>query len=70
MKKINSLRDEQEKKIDSIAERMKNINSLMEKLNSLRDDHKQDVSVNESVNENDNSKDDELAVAQFGPGRE
>ena len=34
------------------------------------DDHKQDVSVNESVNENDNSKDDELAVAQFGPGRE
>ena len=58
------------KKIDSIAERMKNINSLMEKLNSLRDDHKQDVSVNESVNENDNSKDDELAVAQFGPGRE
>lgn len=48
---------------ESIRETINNISSILEKINSSFPDRK------ESVNEND-SKDDEIDVTQYGPGRE
>lgn len=67
---------------ESEDEQMSEGQSILEKTNSMKYDQKKvksridsiretlnNMSDNESVNEND-SKDDELAAAQFGPGRE
>ena len=40
------------------------------RIKQLEEMEAKDASVNESVIEYDSRKDDELAVAQFGPGRE
>lgn len=80
MEKVNSLRQDQKKIFDSIVETVHNINPIMEKLMESRrksaiylDNISKQTELlkeNRIDNENDNSKDDELAVAQFGPGTE
>ena len=78
MGKINSIRQDHEKRMNSITETLKNVKSgsaLIEEKISNISSRLEEISSSfpprdkESVNEND-SKDDELDVAQFGPGRE
>ena len=77
MKKIMELKHDQAIKLDNISKRIEILKTLNKveadsanRSKQLEEMEAKDVSVNESVNEYDSSKDDELAVAQFGPGRE